>query len=481
MEQFFIYNPQKPLLFTSGFFLIFFTVFLFIYNSFQNKIALRNFWVTIVSIYFYYLSSGFYLLLMMATSLVIFLLGIAIENFNKTLKAKNIMIAGIILLLVLLGYYKYYNFTVSLLNDLFQSNFELKKIFLPLGISFYTFELICYLVDVYQQKTKAERNPVNFFFYVSFFPHLVAGPIVRPNDLFPQINKVHFPSNDELGKGVYLIIAGLFKKSVISDYISLNFVDRIFDNPTLYTGFENLMATYGYTLQIYCDFSGYTDMAMGIALLMGFHLPDNFNQPYISSSLTEFWKRWHISLSSWLRDYLYIPLGGNKKGKWRTYFNLMITMLLGGLWHGASLKFIFWGGLHGLWLALERITEKLRVNIPVFIRRPLGVLITFHLVSFLWIFFRAPDFEQALQVINKVISPTQFKTVIEISTAYKNIFGLIAFGFILHLSPIKWSEKIINKLGKWSWISLSFILALAILLVIQIKTSALQPFIYFQF
>ena len=203
------------------------------------------------------------------------------------------------------------------------------------------------------------RNIIDFGFYVSFFPHLVAGPIVRASVFIPQIYQEFKLSKHEFSHALYMISKGLIKKIIISNFIALNLVDRVFDAPSIYSGFENLLAIYGYGLQIYCDFSGYTDIAIGVALILGFRLPVNFNSPYKAKSITDFWKRWHISLSQWLRDYLYISLGGNRKGKIRTYLNLMITMLLGGLWHGASLRFIIWGGLHGIGLVINKIWNSI--------------------------------------------------------------------------------------------------------------------------
>lgn len=241
----------------------------------------------------------------------------------------------------LLCYFKYTNFLGDFFASLTGGTFTAMDIFLPVGISFFTFQSLSYTIDVYRKEITPLTNLLDYAFYVSFFPQLVAGPIVRARDFIPQIRRPLFVSGEMFGRGIFLIVSGLFKKAVISDYISINFVERIFDNPTLYSGVENLMGVYGYALQIYCDFSGYSDMAIGIALLLGFHFNMNFDSPYKSASITEFWRRWHISLSSWLRDYLYISLGGNRKGKIRQYANLIITMFLGGLWHGASWNFVF--------------------------------------------------------------------------------------------------------------------------------------------
>lgn len=241
-------------------------------------------------------------------------------------KRKGLVTLSLGVNLGLLAYFKYTNFLGGVIASLMGGEFTALDIFLPVGISFFTFQSLSYTIDVYRKDIKPLTNILDYAFYVSFFPQLVAGPIVRARDFIPQIRKPLFVSQEMFGRGIFLILSGLFKKAIISDYISVNFVERIFDNPTLYSGVENLMGVYGYALQIYCDFSGYSDMAIGIALLLGFHFNLNFNSPYKSASITEFWRRWHISLSSWLRDYLYISLGGNRKGKFRQYLNLIITM-----------------------------------------------------------------------------------------------------------------------------------------------------------
>ena len=290
-------------------------------------------------------------------------------------------------------------------------------------------------------------------------------------------------------------MTGLIKKAVISDYISTNFVDRVFDNPLLYSGFENLMATYGYAMQIYCDFSGYSDMAIGIALLLGFKLPQNFNAPYISANVTEFWRRWHISLSSWLRDYLYIPLGGNRKGKIRTYINLMITMSLGGLWHivhGQAFKFFIWGALHGAALSIEKAFNSLVRIPPNKIIRFFSIILTFHFVCFCWIFFRASDFNVAKLVILQCmmfIKSFFFHFTFHIATtnsmkiilAYKDVFALVLIGFIFHFLPARIKLSTQNLLTIAHPVLKAIALALTIYLVIQIKSADIKPFIYFQF
>lgn len=287
------------------------------------------------------------------------------------------------------------------------------------------------------------------------------------------------------GTGVFFIVGGLFKKAIISDYISINFVERVFDEPALYSGFENLMAVYGYALQIYCDFSGYSDMAIGIALLLGYKFPLNFNSPYKSASVTEFWRRWHISLSLWLKDYLYISLGGNRHGKFRQYLNLIITMLLGGLWHGASLNFILWGGMHGVALALDKMKDSL-------LRRPkhyqskgfmriVGIIITFHFVCLAWMFFRQGDIDSVGIMLNQIVTLFRPQVALQWVQGYWGVASLMLLGFILHFLPTRlsdWSKQLVSKMPL-ALQALSIIIVIYI--IIQIKSSEIQPFIYFQF
>ena len=340
------YNPKQPMIFSSGLFLFLFLGFTLVYMLLQRKTTARLLFVTLFSYYFYYKSSGIYFFLLGVVTVSDFLLARIMERTTDSVRRKLLVIISLCINLGLLVYFKYTNFFYEMLAPFWGGEFHALDIFLPVGISFFTFQSLSYTLDVYRRDLKPLDHLLDYAFYVSFFPQLVAGPIVRARDFIPQIRQPLFVSKEMFGEGVFFILSGLFKKAVISDYISVNFVERIFDNPGLYSGLENLFGVYGYALQIYCDFSGYSDMAIGIALLLGFRFPINFNSPYKSDSVTDFWHRWHISLSTWLRDYLYISLGGNRKGKIRTYINLALTMLLGGLWHGASWNFIVWGGLH---------------------------------------------------------------------------------------------------------------------------------------
>ncbi len=263
-------------------------------------------------------------------------------------------------------------------------------------------------------------------------------------------------------------------------------MDRIFDAPTLYTGLENLFGVYGYALQIYCDFSGYSDMAIGIALLLGFRFNENFNAPYQSKNITEFWRRWHISLSTWLKDYLYISLGGNRKGKFRTYVNLMITMLLGGLWHGASLKFVFWGGLHGIALGVHKFASEIKVTAvssPAVkkLGNIAGVVFTFHFVCFCWIFFRATSMETSWQMLTQIIDNFKPELFFDFLMGYKGVVLLMITGFTLHFLPQRWEEKVQHRVTQAPLVAKAALVTLLILMVVQVKSAGIQPFIYFQF
>ena len=480
----FVFNPKEPILFNTALFLGMFLIFypIYILTTKAKTTTFRNLYVFLFSLFFYYKSSGIYFCLLLFSGVVDYNLAKILYRETRQVYRKFYLILSVILNLCFLGYFKYTTFFVENYNQIFDSNFSFNKVFLPIGISFYTFQSMSYIIDIYRKELEPTKNILDYMFFVSFFPQLVAGPIVRASEFIPQIYaRLNLTKND-VSNAIFLIIGGLIKKTFISDYISVNFVDRVFDAPKLYSSFENLMATYGYTIQIYCDFSGYSDMAIGIALLMGFKLSINFRTPYKSASITEFWKRWHISLSTWLRDYLYISLGGNRKGKFRMYINLFLTMLLGGLWHGASWKFVIWGSLHGMQLVIERLFKdytKLPKNKFSWL---ISVFLTFNFVAFCWIFFRAKDFETAFEVINN-ISLLQFnlKEWQTIILGYQNVFLVMLTGYVWHFVPTKLSEFMRISFGKLPIVLKAFVLALTFWVVYATSTSGPQPFIYFQF
>ena len=419
----FAFDPNSPLLFTQFYFWGFFAVVFAIFALVHNKLLLRNAFLFATSLFFYYKTSGSYVCILIFCVIANFFIGKWIEKSVVQWKKKLLMIIVVAIDLLVLCYYKYsyffldalydftgielhvYNFFAAASNKMFGTNSLVDQIILPVGISFFTFQAMSYCIDIYRGKIKAVTNILNFGFYLSFFPQLVAGPIVRADKFVPQLYKPFFLPRRAFGMAVFWILNGLAKKIILSDYLATNFVDRVFDTPLLFTGLENLIALFAYSLQVYADFSGYTDIAIGVALLMGFRLPQNFNSPYKAKSPTEFWRRWHISLSSWWRDYLYIPLGGNRNATIGTFFwmgflslvaillsgsmwvgislgvfflyisiyayfkpesrktittnmNAMATQIVGGWWHGASWNFIIWGGLNGFGQVFNKLWVK---------------------------------------------------------------------------------------------------------------------------
>ena len=489
------YNPAEPMIFSSGVFMWLFLAFTLVYMAMGRTTTLRLLFVTLFSYYFYYKSSGIYFFLLAVVTLSDFLIAKAIGSVRKQLHARLWLTLSLVIDLGLLAYFKYTNFFGQLIADITHNHFDLLDIFLPVGISFFTFQSLSYTIDVYRRQITPLNNLLDYAFYVSFFPQLVAGPIVRARDFLPQIRQPLNITREMVGIGTFYIVGGLFKKAIISDYISINFVERVFDQPALYSGVENLMAVYGYALQIYCDFSGYSDMAIGIAMLLGFQFPQNFNAPYKATSMSDFWHRWHISLSSWLKDYLYISLGGNRHGRVRQYVNLMITMLLGGLWHGASLNFILWGGLHGLILCADKIWHHICPKLSPLKKRnqparhgfwnavtmTVGGIITFHMVCTAWILFRSQSIDDAIAMVTQIFTHFQPQVTMQLITGYWAVVALICLGYVMHFMPQQVSEKIRNMMARMPLPVLALIVIAVIYFVIQIKTSEVQPFIYFQF
>lgn len=481
----FEYDRANPMIFSSGLFLWVFLGFITIYALLKKQDTLRILFVTLFSYYFYYKSSGMFFILLALVTVCDYYFAKCIVHYKSTANRKLFVTLSVLLNIGLLVYFKYTNFFAELVCNIQNREFNPFDIALPVGISFFTFQSLSYTIDVYRGRIQPLDRLLDYAFYISFFPQLVAGPIVRARDFIPQIRKPLFVSVEMFNKGIFFIICGLFKKAVISDYIGVNFVERIFANPQLYSGVENLMGVYGYAMQIYCDFSGYSDMAIGIALLLGFHFNINFDSPYQSASITEFWRRWHISLSSWLRDYLYIPLGGNRSGKVRQLMNLMITMLLGGLWHGDSLNFLLWGGFHGLALVCHKlwrdIRKKDKADQSKGFFRFMGVLVTFHFVCFTWIFFRHQNFSEAFNMIHQIVYDFKPGLFFQLISGYWQVFILIAIGFALHFMPRRAEESFFNLVQRTPLIGKAILIVVLVFIVIQIKSSDIQPFIYFKF
>ena len=483
-----LYSPTDPLLFNTGLFLFLFLAFMAGYTllSGRRTAALRLLYVTAFSYYFYYKNAGAWCMLLAIITLINFFCAIRMEKAETESGRKGWLWVAVGFMLGQLAFFKYTNFALDTLTGFSLLPAE-THLDLPLliGISFFTFQSMSYIIDVYRRQMPATRSLTDFAFFVSFFPTLLAGPILRARTFLPQLRQPICITHQMMGSGTWFIVMGLFKKCIISDYISQNFVSRIFDNPALYSGLENLLGVYGYALQLYCDFSGYSDMAIGIALWMGFHIPPNFRAPYKSDSITDFWRRWHISLSSWLRDYLYISMGGNRCSRWRMYFNQFMTMLLGGLWHGASWNFVIWGSVHGIALCLHKAWQQLlghdKHYHPTGLRRVLAVVLTFHLVCFSWLFFAGSSFEASAAMLTQIFTNFQPQLITQFVAGYPEVTSLMVLGFVLHFLPTRLNERTEALMGRTPSILLAVLLALTIIWVIQVKGSEIQPFIYFKF
>ena len=500
--QQFLYDSKNPLLFNNGFFVYFFTLFILLFFALRNHHKARRYVFCLFSLYFFYKASGWFVGLVLVSAVVDFFLSNAIYREESKSKKKFLLVLSILFNLGMLFYFKYTDFFIEISNSLFDTKFNPLNLILPIGISFYTFENLSYTVDVYRGEFKPANKFSDYLLFLAFFPKLMMGPIVRAHDFVPQINEPYVISERDFAKGFFLIISGLIKKLVISDYITLNMVDYMFDNPALHTGVENLMAVYGYAMVIYCDFSGYSEIAIGIALWLGFKIPPNFMSPYQSLNITEFWRRWHISLSTWLKDYLYIPLGGNRNFSVASFifvggflvgsfimgvelfhlsnlwaavisavlllifiipalitrktsgiaanFNLLTTMLLGGFWHGASWNFIIWGAIHGVGLGIHKIwmllTDKSLSSLNQSrIYKVISGILTFHFVCFAWIFFKAEDLEIAKTMIYQIFNNFDISVFGPFYDNYKGVVWMILAAMVLHLIPDNLADKVIAR------------------------------------
>ncbi len=548
LKHIFLYNQESPLIFTRLFFWGFFVVVLTLYSIIYKKNHLRNAYLFLVSLFFYYKTGGLFFFILIFSTVTDYLIGHAIYRSRNSVVKKLWVALSVVLNLGVLAFFKYDYFLTETINAVFHTQFEvvthaakwsnaffgthfdLSKILPPVGISFFTFQTISYSVDVYRGKVKPVRSLTDFGFYVSFFPQLVAGPIVRAADFIPQLYKKFRLTPYEFGYGIYLVMKGLTKKMLIGDFIAVNLIDRVFANPASYSGFENLLSLYGYSIQVYCDFSGYTDIAIGVAMLMGFYLPKNFNSPYKARSVGEFWKRWHISLSSWLKDYLYIPMGGNRGGSVFTYLslsvilafvillagklwlapvfilsavtiwlftklfpglkkiisnniNLMMTMLLGGLWHGSSWTFVTWGGLNGLGLVIYKFWRKVSPyeNSNHWLAHFWKIFITFNFITFTRIWFRGESTRGISELFTQISTKFGGAQMIEMITAYWRVVVIMIFALVVHWLPETWKVAYRDWFIARPLYQKAAICSVAVFIIYQSISADMQPFIYFQF
>ena len=548
-KNFFTFESAHPLTFVRIDFWIFFALVYAVFVLIYKRKHVRNLFLLLASFYFYYKASGLFVLLLIFSTVTDFYLGHYIYNQQEERRRKIGVTISVCVNLLVLSYFKYAYFFTDTYNALFHTHhqtfnylaywangfgyngyFSVDKIILPVGISFYTFQTISYTVDIYRRKVAPLKSILDFGFYVSFFPQLVAGPIVRAEEFVPQILKKTEISKEEFNKAIFLILKGLIKKMIFADFIALHFLDKVFDAPEMHSGFSNLLALIGYSLQIYGDFSGYTDIAIGVALLMGFHLPVNFNSPYKALNCGDFWKRWHISLSTWLKDYLYIPLGGNRNSTLGTFvfsllfvvilvvaignlaftfitgglliagavvafyykpferylttnINIMLTMLIGGLWHGASWKFVIWGGLNGLGVVAYKYWRKVSPyeQSKLWITRAWKIAFTFAFITFTRIFFRGNDMESINLWFAQVANNMSWDTATEVIRHNNIPLGVILIGYITHWLPQHWKDYVEHVFAESHYAVKIAIALVVVLICYQAYSTDIQPFIYFQF
>ena len=609
LRRLFSFDPNSPLLFTQFYFWAFFAIVYAVFALIGNRRLLRNSFLFFVSLLFYFKTSGLSVLILMFVTCSDFLIARRIASASTQGRRKAWLTLSVCIDLLLLCYFKYSYFFADFLHtltgveirvtDIFgalgnalagRELFRVDSIVLPVGISFFIFQVISYTVDVYRGDVKPVGNILDFGFYVSFFPQLVAGPIVRASEFIPQLYKPFFLGRRQFGVAVFWILNGLAKKIILSDYIAVNFIDRVFENPLLFTGFENLAALFGYSLQVYADFSGYTDIAIGVAMLMGFYLPQNFNSPYKASNPQDFWRRWHMSLSRWLKSYLYIPLGGNRNATFGTYFwiilfaiiavilsgqwyvslvflciagvlglvawlrperkkkilaniNRFITMLLGGMWHGASWNFIIWGGLNGIgliayqfWKDMPWWLRMLCMSVLtlglgafcIFAPAPVwtllfvwaaalwlgtairfvyhlcggqgclrlgyvwGVAQTFVFITFTRLFFRSGSnldpasanevaWRTARDMVQQIGSAWKWELIPQICGEYWKVFALVIAGMVIHWLPTRWKRWYRLNFALLPLPVMAVVVVAVVFIVYQFITADLQAFIYFQF
>ncbi len=481
------FSPTEPLLFNSALFLFLFAAFMvgYYFTASGRRDVPRLLYVTAFSYYFYYKNAGEYAALLGVITLVVYVCALAMEKTRRQGLRRLWLWVAVGFMLLQLGWFKYAVFVGKDVLPLLGIEGHVPDIFVPLGISFFTFQSISYVVDVYRRQMPATRSLLHLAFFVSFFPTLLSGPILRARTFLPQLREKLCVTREMFGLGLWFVMMGLVKKAIISDYIGENFVNRIFDDPSLYTGLENLIGVYGYALKLYCDFSGYSDIAIGIALWLGYNIPANFRAPYKADSITDFWHRWHISLSTWLRDYLYISLGGNRCSRFRTYLNQFLTMVLGGLWHGASWNFLVWGALHGVALCLHKAWRLVLGHDKHYhsggIKRFFAIVLTFHLVCLCWLFFANTSFEASWIMLQKIFTEFHPEVIGGFIAGYPAVIAVMLLGFVLHFLPTRWNDTAGYLMGhlRWPWQVVCFVLLLIVM--VQVKGSEVQPFIYLQF
>ena len=470
------------MLFTTGKYWLFLTIVFFVYWSVARRRSPRVAVILLASYYFYALWNPAFIPLLFGLSTIDFLTARGISLTTRPRLRRALLITSTLTDVGTLIVFKYFNFfstsTTALLELLHVQtrSFLIEDLVIPLGLSFLTFRSLSYVIDVYRKTMPATDRYFDYLAFVAFFPTLIAGPVVRAKELLPQFSQPKM-ENEQGVEAIFLILVGLVKKVAIADMIGMNLVDRVFDQPQLYSSLETLAAIYGYALQIYCDFSGYSDIAIGSAMLLGFKLPDNFNSPYRAQNLRDFWKRWHITLSNWLFDYVYISIGGLRKRRFNLYRNLFLTFLIGGLWHGASWTFVIWGAMHGLGLSVTHWWSGRRTHKPSqsYWPKVVATVATFHFVCLTWIVFRSQDLSQAIAVLKR-LTTFQFST----SNLPTSLLLLLIFGFASHFIPTRATTRL-REAWRWLPAPAQAVVVLSIAFCLYYVSGAEVQFIYGNF
>ena len=549
-DDLFTFDESHPLIFTQLDFWIFFLLVLAIFSYIHKYKLTRSIFLFVASLFFYFKTSGLLVLLLFSSIVINYFIGKGVWNTNSQIKKKGFVTLSVLFNILTLGYFKYAYFFTESFNKMFHTKHEVFNVFaqmgnsvfgegsfvdyivLPVGVSFFTFQSISYVVDIYRKEVTPVKNFFDYAFFVSFFPQLVAGPIVRARDFIPQISQPFKLNHTDFSWSIIQIAKGFIKKIVLADYIAIHFIDKVVDAPEAFPGFISILAMWGYSLQIYGDFSGYTDIAIGVSRLMGFRLLENFNSPYKAISVADFWRRWHKSLGSWLRDYLYIPLGGNRSGGIGTYIatmvilifmifitqwywllfiylgllityigislifpgfkkyvhrdlNLLITMVIGGLWHGASENFVIWGAMNGAALIFYNHWRKISPyeNSSTLITRFWRVLITFNFITFTRIWFRLEEDGAPINMLNQIwyhfdLNNETFNTLM---LGFDTALYVMIFGYILHWLPSKLKDYGERKFTNLPMVVQSIAVAILLIIIYQAFSDTFKPFVYFQF
>jgi len=551
--QLFSFNEATPLIFTQLDFWIFFLIVMSIFSFIHKYKLTRSIFLFVVSLFFYFKTSGLLVLLLGSSIIVNYFIGRRLGATTSEKRKKVFVTLSVLFNLLTLGYFKYAYFFTESFNEMFDTNYEIFNVFarmantfsgslwtgsfadnivLPVGVSFFTFQSISYVVDIYRKDVGPVKNFFDYAFFVSFFPQLVAGPIVRARDFIPQIRQPFQLNHNDFSWAIIQIVKGILKKVILADYIAIHFIDKVVDAPEAFPGFISILAMWGYSLQIYGDFSGYTDIAIGVSRLMGFKLLENFNSPYKAVSVADFWRRWHKSLGSWLRDYLYIPLGGNRGGGIGTYIstlvilvflvfitqwywlvfiylglmllyllfsllfvnfkkyihrdlNLLITMVLGGLWHGASENFVIWGAMNGIALILYNHWKKISPyeTSKTWVVRIWRIFLTFNFITFTRIWFRLENDGAPAEMLSQIWNNFELnkQTISILLDGFDTALLIMLIGYVLHWLPGKtklFGEKIFTRLPIYIQ---SVVIAIILIFVYQAFSDAFKPFVYFQF